>query len=116
MTLAIPNEPGGQLAATASPVIRREVEVRWRLSRHARRLLTLALAAMLLAVLNRRPELAGLAAPALLLLGVSGAGAGWAARQRPPRAVLVAGPPRDPPPFPGGPPGVGPARQPPGGP
>jgi uncharacterized protein (DUF58 family) len=95
MTLAIPNEPGGQLASTASPVSRREVEVRWRLSRHARRLLTLALAAMLLAVLNRRPELAGLAAPALLLLGVGGAGAGWAARQRPPRAVLVAVRPSD---------------------
>ena len=44
------------------PLPRREV--RWRLSRHARRLLTLALAALLLAVLTRRPELAGLAAPA----------------------------------------------------
>ena len=46
----------------------RTVPVRWRLSGHARRLLTLALAGLLLAVLTRRPEFAGLAAPALLLL------------------------------------------------
>ena len=43
--------------------------VRWRPSRHARRLLTLAAAGLLLAVLTRRPELAGLAGPPLLLLG-----------------------------------------------
>jgi uncharacterized protein (DUF58 family) len=43
--------------------------VRWRLSRHARRLLTLALAAIFVATVARRPEFAGLAAPALLLLG-----------------------------------------------
>jgi uncharacterized protein (DUF58 family) len=46
-----------------------EAEVRWRPSRHARRLLTLAAAGLLLAVVTRRPELAGLAGPALLLLG-----------------------------------------------
>jgi uncharacterized protein (DUF58 family) len=46
-----------------------EIDVRWRPSRHARRLLTLAAAGLLLAVAFRRPELAGLAAPALLLLG-----------------------------------------------
>jgi uncharacterized protein (DUF58 family) len=46
-----------------------EAQVSWRPSRHARRLLTLALAGLLLATLTRRPELAGLAAPALLLLG-----------------------------------------------
>ena len=46
-----------------------EIEVRWRPSRHARRLLTLAAAGLLLAVLTRRPELAGLAGPPLLLLG-----------------------------------------------
>jgi len=46
-----------------------EIDVRWRPSRHARRLLTLAAGGLLLAVLTRRPELAGLAAPALLLLG-----------------------------------------------
>lgn len=46
----------------------REVPVRWALSAHARRLLTLALAGLLLAVVSGRPELAGVAAPALLLL------------------------------------------------
>ncbi len=46
-----------------------EVAIRWRPSRHARRLLTLAAGGLLLAVALRRPELAGLAAPALLLLG-----------------------------------------------
>ena len=44
----------------AGPV--QQVEVRWRPSRHARRLLTLALAALLLATLTRRPELVGVAA------------------------------------------------------
>ena len=44
-------------------------DVRWRPSRHARRLLTLAVAGLLAALLTRRPELAGLAAPAVLLLG-----------------------------------------------
>ena len=38
------------------------------LSRHARRLLTLALAGLALALVTRRPEFAGAAAPALLLL------------------------------------------------
>jgi uncharacterized protein (DUF58 family) len=42
--------------------------VRWALSAHARRLLTLALAGLALAVVTRRPEFAGVAAPALLLL------------------------------------------------
>ena len=42
--------------------------VRWRLSRHARRLLTLGVAGAFAAVLTRRPEFAGLAAPPLLLL------------------------------------------------
>ena len=43
-------------------------EVDWHLSRHARRLLTLALAGLTFALITRRPEFAGLAAPALLLL------------------------------------------------
>ncbi|HWG02693.1 MAG TPA: DUF58 domain-containing protein [Trebonia sp.] len=43
--------------------------MRWTLSRHARRLLTLAAAGLFIAVLTGRPEFAGLAAPALLLLG-----------------------------------------------
>jgi uncharacterized protein (DUF58 family) len=42
--------------------------VDWGLSAHARRLLTLALAGLVLAVATDRPEFAGLAAPALLLL------------------------------------------------
>ncbi len=52
--------------------MRREIAVRWRLSRHSRRLLTVALLALLLAVLSRRPEFAGVAAPALVLLAAGG--------------------------------------------
>jgi uncharacterized protein (DUF58 family) len=48
-----------------------DVAVRWRLSRHARRLLTLVAAGLLLAMLSRRAELVGLAAPALLLLAAA---------------------------------------------
>ena len=44
------------------------LELRWRSSRLARRLLTLGLAGVFIATLARRPEFAGLAAPALLLL------------------------------------------------
>jgi uncharacterized protein (DUF58 family) len=67
-------EPSGAPAAPDSlgpsfPVRADQIDVRWRPSRHARRLLTLAAAGLLLAVVTRRPELAGLAAPALLLLG-----------------------------------------------
>ena len=51
---------------TAGP--QRSVAVTWRLSGLARRLATLALAGLFLAVITRRPEFAGLAAPALLLL------------------------------------------------
>ena len=53
-------------SADAQPA---EFPVRWRLSRHARRLLTLGLAAVFAATVARRPEFAGVAAPALLLLG-----------------------------------------------
>jgi uncharacterized protein (DUF58 family) len=42
--------------------------LQWRSSRHARRLLTLGLAGLFIATVTRRPEFAGLAAPALLLL------------------------------------------------
>ena len=45
-----------------------EHELRWRSSRHARRLLTLGLFGLFIATLARRPEFAGVAAPALLLL------------------------------------------------
>ena len=70
MPPVVPNESGRLPEVSAAPVGQaREAEVRWRASRHARRLLTLALAGLLFATLTRRPELAGLAAPALLLLG-----------------------------------------------
>jgi uncharacterized protein (DUF58 family) len=51
---------------TAGP--RRELPLTWQLSGHARRLATLAIAGLLFAVITRRAEFAGLAAPALLLL------------------------------------------------
>jgi uncharacterized protein (DUF58 family) len=67
-----PAEPTGPAVAASLgasvQVTADEIKVRWRPSRHARRLLTLAAAGLLLAVVTRRPELAGLAAPALLLL------------------------------------------------
>ncbi|MBV9794668.1 MAG: DUF58 domain-containing protein [Actinobacteria bacterium] len=50
---------GGEAAGT---------ELRWRLSRHTRRLVTLALAGLAFALITGRPEFAGLAAPALLIL------------------------------------------------
>ena len=78
----IPNGPGSPAAGT-------ELELRWRSSRHARRLLTLGLAGLFIAVLARRPEFAGLAAPALLLLAVQGTGR---ARRRPPRITVRAKP------------------------
>ena len=62
----------GQVADVVGDVVADaadDVDVRWRPSRHARRLFTLAVAGLLLAVLTRRPELAGLAGPAVLLLG-----------------------------------------------
>jgi uncharacterized protein (DUF58 family) len=87
MPPVIPNDAGLLPAPAASPVLtgdssaalpgvaasltRAEAEVRWRPSRHARRLLTLAAAGLLLATIARRPELAGVAAPALLLLGAA---------------------------------------------
>ncbi len=72
MPTGIQNGPGVLPAPAASPgSTRSEAEVHWRPSRHALRLLTLAAAGLLLATLTRRPELVGLAAPALLLLGAS---------------------------------------------
>ena len=47
----------------------RQLPVQWRLSAHARRLLVLALTGIIIAVVTSRPEFAGLAAPALVLLG-----------------------------------------------
>ena len=62
------------------------LEPRWRSSRHARRLLTLGLAGLFIATLARRPEFAGLAAPALLLL------AAGRVQRRPPRITVRARP------------------------
>jgi uncharacterized protein (DUF58 family) len=45
------------------------IPVHWSLSAHARRLLTLALAGLVIAIISRRPEFAGAAAPAVLLVG-----------------------------------------------
>jgi uncharacterized protein (DUF58 family) len=79
----VPAAPAGGATATvtaslgASPQVKAdEVAVSWRPSRHARRLLTLAAAGLLLAVLTRNAALAGLAGPPLLLLGMARAGAG----------------------------------------
>jgi uncharacterized protein (DUF58 family) len=71
---AINTQPIPGIAPAAQPAPRARAQqterpVRWRLSRHARRLLTLALAAAFVATVARRPEFAGVAAPALLLLG-----------------------------------------------
>ncbi len=63
-----------------------EFSLQWRSSRHARRLLTLGLAALFIATVARRPEFAGLAAPALLLL------AAGRSQRRPPRVSLRARP------------------------
>lgn len=60
----------------------REFELQWRSSRHARRLLTLSLVAVVIALIARRPEFAGVAAPALLLL------AAGRTRQRPARIIV----------------------------
>jgi uncharacterized protein (DUF58 family) len=78
----IPNGPGSPAAGT-------ELKLRWRSSRHGRRLLTLGLTGLFIAVLARRPEFAGLAAPALLLLAVQGSGRG---RWRPPLITVRAKP------------------------
>jgi uncharacterized protein (DUF58 family) len=62
-----------------------ELELHWRSSRHARRLLTLSVAGVFIALLARRPEFAGVAAPALLLLAGGGSGRG----QRRPARISV---------------------------
>jgi uncharacterized protein (DUF58 family) len=85
MSLPSPNAPGrlpGTHASGAGPASAQEADVRWRPSRHARRLLTLALAGLLIATLTRAPAFAGLAAPALLLLGVRRPGRPARARVR----------------------------------
>ncbi|HEY2284296.1 MAG TPA: DUF58 domain-containing protein [Streptosporangiaceae bacterium] len=81
----VPSRPGAGTASGGGTTL----ELRWRFSRHARRLLTLGLAGLFIATLARRPEFAGLAAPALLLLAVSGSGR---IQRRPPRIVVRARP------------------------
>src|ERR1039457_5007643 len=51
-----------------TPAPERQVALSWSLSGHARRLVTLALAGLAIAVVSRRPEFAAAAAPALVLL------------------------------------------------
>ena len=51
-----------------APVPERQVRPSWSLSSHARRLVTLALGGLAIAVVSRRPEFAAAAAPALVLL------------------------------------------------
>ena len=65
----VPEKPG-QAGVPSQPLDDGlpQVPVRWDVSAHARRLLTLALAGLVIAILTRRPEFAGLAAPAVLLL------------------------------------------------
>ncbi|HEV3291510.1 MAG TPA: DUF58 domain-containing protein, partial [Streptosporangiaceae bacterium] len=79
MSSIAPNDPGSRVRGT-------ELEVRWRSSRHARRLLTLGLFGVFVATLARRPEFAGVAAPALLLL------AAGRVQRRPPRIAVRAQP------------------------
>jgi uncharacterized protein (DUF58 family) len=67
--------PTASLGAS-SQVQAEDVQVSWRPSRHARRLLTLAAAALLMALLTRNPALAGVAGPPLLLLGMARVGPG----------------------------------------
>jgi len=61
----------------------RRLAVHWSLSAHARRLLVLAVTGVVLAVLTRRAEFAGLAAPALLLLAT------WPSDRLPEVAVRI---------------------------
>ena len=80
--MSFPSEPDGPVPEAVSA----EFSLQWRSSRHARRLLTLGLAALFIATVARRPEFAGLAAPALLLL------AAGRSQRRPPRISVQARP------------------------
>ena len=60
------SSPGGPGRQEAAPAANRPLS--WSLTRHARRLLTLALAGLGIAIATGRPEFAGVAAPAVLLL------------------------------------------------
>jgi uncharacterized protein (DUF58 family) len=64
-----PRQDQPTTAARASGAQRaQQVRPVWSLSAHAQRLITLALAGLIIAVITRRPEFAGVAAPAVLLL------------------------------------------------
>ena len=63
MTAGTPRERADQTGPAA-----RQVRLHWSVSAHALRLTTLALAALIIAVITKRPEFAGVAAPAVLLL------------------------------------------------
>ena len=78
-----PDALAGPAPGTAGAAAGQSCPVLWSLSAHARRLLTLAAAGLALALLTGRPEFAGVAAPAVLLL------AGWPAR-RPARVMVAA--------------------------
>jgi uncharacterized protein (DUF58 family) len=77
-----PDMPNDPVLRAAGQKIGQHVELTWRSSRHARRLLTLGLFGVFVATLARRPEFAGLAAPALLLL------AAGRIQRRPPRVSV----------------------------
>ena len=67
-----PGVPGSQppgIAPQGAPGGRPPgIALHWGMSRHARRLLTLALAGLVIAVITGRPEFVGVAAPTALLL------------------------------------------------
>ncbi len=58
----------GRRAPAAGAAPARQLRLSWSLSAHALRLTTLALTGLIIAVVTRRPEFAGVAAPAVLLL------------------------------------------------
>jgi uncharacterized protein (DUF58 family) len=66
----MPVDTGRERKAASRAPQARQVRLAWSLSAHAQRLITLALAGLVIAVITRRPEFAGVAAPAVLLLAV----------------------------------------------
>jgi uncharacterized protein (DUF58 family) len=70
---------GRRRALAAGPATARQLRLSWSLSGHALRLTTLALTGLIIAVVTRRPEFAGVAAPAVLLL----------VARRPPRPAQI---------------------------
>lgn len=67
LALLVVLRPAASLGAS-SQVQATEALINWRPSRHARRLVTLVAAALLMALLTRNPALAGVAAPPEALL------------------------------------------------